>query len=113
MDADLKSKWIEALRSGKYSQAKGKLRDLIDGNSYCCLGVLCVVSGAKFERDDEDGWVPYLNGKNIRNAYGDEYLAYSFICKIGLSHQTQTHLTKLNDDGKPFFEIADFIEKNV
>lgn len=35
-------KWVEALRSGKFQQTNGALRDL-DG--YCCLGVACEVSG--------------------------------------------------------------------
>jgi hypothetical protein len=31
-------KWVKALRSGKYSQAKGQLKTT---EGYCCLGVLC------------------------------------------------------------------------
>lgn len=31
--------WSKALRSGKYTQGKGKLRTKND--TYCCLGVLC------------------------------------------------------------------------
>ena len=38
MNPIIKQKWIEALRSGEYSQ--GKFR-LYDGQRYCCLGVLC------------------------------------------------------------------------
>ena len=30
--------WVEALRSGKYQQAKGSLRR---GDAMCCLGVAC------------------------------------------------------------------------
>lgn len=33
-------KWIDALRSGKYSQTQGQLQDT---NGYCCLGVACKV----------------------------------------------------------------------
>lgn len=36
--ADLRNRWIAALRSHQYPQIKGNLRT-IDG--YCCLGVLC------------------------------------------------------------------------
>ena len=42
MDADLKAKWLEALRSGKYEQTQGTLRD---GDAFCCLGVLCDLTG--------------------------------------------------------------------
>ena len=36
----VKNKWVEALRSGKYKQGRGKLNS---ENGYCCLGVLCEV----------------------------------------------------------------------
>lgn len=43
MNAEIKTKWIEALKSGKY--AKGvKALNYTDDNGvqrYCCLGVLC------------------------------------------------------------------------
>ena len=38
MNPDIKQAWLDALRSGEYEQAYGKLRS---GNSFCCLGVLC------------------------------------------------------------------------
>lgn len=38
MKADVKVKWIAALRSGDYEQGKGALHK--DGK-FCCLGVLC------------------------------------------------------------------------
>lgn len=41
MDADVKGKWLEALRSGEYEQTTGALRST---NGYCCLGVLCEVA---------------------------------------------------------------------
>ena len=40
----LQRKWIAALESGKFKQAKGRL---FDGKGYCCLGVACVVMGEK------------------------------------------------------------------
>jgi hypothetical protein len=43
MNQEIKREWIEALRSGKYIQAKGFLR--IRGK-YCCLGVLMHIQGA-------------------------------------------------------------------
>ena len=55
MDPELKKKWIEALRSGKYKQGKNRLHRAED-NSYCCLGVLCEVAGfEKRESTDERG----------------------------------------------------------
>lgn len=43
-------KWVEALRSGEYKQTKETLKDC---NGYCCLGVLCEISGIdRFVRED-------------------------------------------------------------
>ena len=39
MNKRVKTQWIKALRSGKYKQGRGSLRNL--DNTYCCLGVLC------------------------------------------------------------------------
>ena len=38
MNTEIKQKWVNALRSGKYEQGEGKL---YSGQGYCCLGVLC------------------------------------------------------------------------
>jgi hypothetical protein len=38
MNARIKQLWLDALRSGNYSQWQGRLRN---GDSFCCLGVLC------------------------------------------------------------------------
>lgn len=43
--------WIEALESGKYAQAYGRLRR---GQSFCCLGVYCDLSG--LGKWDGDGY---------------------------------------------------------
>lgn len=37
----VKKRWVEALRSGKYTQGVGELKTA--GGSFCCLGVLCDV----------------------------------------------------------------------
>ena len=61
MNARIKRKWVTALRSGKYVQGRGFLRDEDDG--YCCLGVLCSIFakeksklGVKFVREDDKTW---------------------------------------------------------
>jgi hypothetical protein len=43
---EVKVKWLEALRSGKYTQGTGALQSVHeDGSrSFCCLGVLCEVA---------------------------------------------------------------------
>jgi hypothetical protein len=40
MNAEIKQKWVAALRSGNYKQTKVCLHNK---EGYCCLGVLCDV----------------------------------------------------------------------
>lgn len=87
MDAQLKAKWVEALRSGKYRQGRSTLKH---SGSFCCLGVLCDV--ADIAVDDADVAYPAL--EKLTGGYGE--------------------FVKLNDiDEKTFPEIADFIEVNL
>ena len=39
MNHEVKTKWLEALRSGEFTQGTGCMRSP-DGTSHCCLGVL-------------------------------------------------------------------------
>lgn len=41
MKKSVAMKWVRALRSGKYNQTQGTLRN---SQGYCCLGVLCDIS---------------------------------------------------------------------
>ena len=102
-------KWIEALRSGEYSQTQGTLSDK-DG--FCCLGVACKVY------ESETG------NKLPVNEFGtfiQDTLIKDYKCVrewIGLSSGDGEFqetgggcsLTELNDTGKLFHEIADLIE---
>lgn len=96
MDAELKTKWVEALRSGKYRQAKSILRNK-DG-AFCCLGVLCDVSGRSLNISDD--------GMTIN---GDGYFPVWSI--VGERHGR--HLAEQNDRGSSFAQIADYIEKHL
>jgi hypothetical protein len=116
MDADLKAKWVEALRSGKYGKGQGRLHDERDG-TYCCLGVLCKVLGADFDdATDEEKFleydhVPVLNGRVLSHR-DDEELEEAFCVEIGLPDQGT--LIAMNDDQeKSFAEIADYIEREI
>lgn len=91
MDAELKRKWIEALRSGKYEQGRYEFKNK-DGR-FCCLGVLCRVADEPIS-----GWA----GGNWR-----------FVNKATGSPNTSDLLARMNDGGKTFPEIADWIEKNI
>lgn len=89
MDAELKAKWVKALRSGEYQQCRMTLRKSVDGNtSHCCLGVLNEVRGVK---NDPSGYIDFPN------LVGDWQI-----------------LARMNDEqGKSFNQIADYIEANL
>lgn len=52
MDKKIKEKWVKALRSKKYKQTRGSLKD---DSGYCCLGVLCDIHDQDQE-NTETGW---------------------------------------------------------
>jgi hypothetical protein len=80
MNAELKQKWIAALRSGDYEQARFDLvdRDRDGAVSYCCLGVLLCITGTRrppqmVESHSSDyGYIEdLLGGSNVRLALVD------------------------------------------
>jgi hypothetical protein len=108
MDAKLKAKWVEALRSGDYAQAEGVLRDATsDVTRYCCLGVLCNVMGAAWGQG-----VPTLGSLVLQNE-DEELLSPEALKMAGFSTRIEGTLSTMNDAGKPFTEIADYIEANL
>lgn len=126
MNAEIKTKWLEALRSGRYQQAESELKD--DKGCFCCLGVLCEVVGAIWE-DGETGREALVEGELI-NEPGGEILNNDFLGEIGMSNKDMVFLTRMNDGytGVPhaqdeddrqsipksrFAEIADYIEQNL
>lgn len=96
-------KWIAALRSGKYKQAKGELQN---EKGYCCLGVACKVlisenkqykidgflgGGLPDTQPDSPDWLKCINGKTY-TSFGET-------------------LTVANDNlGYTFKDIADTLE---
>jgi hypothetical protein len=104
MDAELKRKWVEALRSGKYRQGQRNLKTP-DG-AYCCMGVCldAVCTGAW------DGGMYMEDGGRIHGGY----LNPDFCGRVGLPRAEVFVLARMNDEeGKTFAQIADHIEANL
>lgn len=116
MNPEVKAKWVAALRSGGYKQARQALRNQEGG--YCCLGVLCEISG-RGEWADEGAAKTYLGDESLLQYLGDEsLLPPSVMAWAGLDEPDPTtdsgeSLTELNDGGKSFSEIADIIEREL
>ena len=113
MNRELKTKWLEALRSGKYKQGRMALRTIQD--EFCCLGVLCdiVAPDAWSKRlPNSDHYIHMNNGGGIPsfNLY-PEYAPDFAPNKHGQGRLGV--LVNMNDSGKTFAEIADYIEENL
>jgi hypothetical protein len=98
---EVKAKWIDALRSGKYEQGRGQLRSKDD--EYCCLGVLLdILSPDAWVLNTEHGCYQSLDDRiSVLPNYIEN--------EIG----RQGELIDMNDGGKSFTEIADWIQENV
>ena len=101
MTKKLATKWIAALRSGKYKQGKGFLRD--ENDNYCCLGVL--LSNIQYPRNvyEYDGHYK----QNIPENFKGFKHGHGFIPSLKIS------LAELNDVKEyTFADIANIIEKH-
>lgn len=112
MPQNLLTKWLQALRSGKYEQGKGALKS---ASGYCCLGVLQMATDGQVETD------PYGKGdtplglptkawldKNRVEFYGENR---NITSTSPLLPMFGYGATWANDhQGKSFDQIADAIE---
>ena len=109
------SKWIDALRSGKYEQTKGKLRyDRTEGEVvWCALGVGCDV----FKNDTGKGkWRTYFGASakfevDTEKSYG--IMPTTVRDHYDLCILDARNISNLNDAGKTFAEIADWMEEEL
>jgi len=107
MNIEIKKKWVDALRSGKYKQGTGRLCSIHDTyKGYCCLGVLCEILE-----------VPSVETHVMKEYDGAEWYLPNRVTELtGLSRIPKINcrsLSDMNDDGMSFNEIADLIEKNL
>lgn len=114
MEPELKAKWVAALRSGKYQQTTGQLRN---EKGFCCLGVLLDVWG-------RGEWLGELYSYETGDIEGEIQCSGDLdgLAKIVLSENRdeEGRLIALNDgdekNGKasqPFPVIADYIEAKL
>ena len=114
------NKWAEALKSGKYEQGRGWLRD---GSKYCCLGVLCEVQG-RLKEHRESGMEAWGEGvlSESNPAFGqlkyEGHLPSGVAVTVSLAvhhfvgSNPFTDLVSINDHSKlPFSDIADILRQ--
>jgi len=108
MNPQVKQKWIDALRSGEYEQAKFTLKCEY---GYCCLGVLTDL----YIQENDLEWV-YDNKSNNYEFDGNEGSLCNYVIKWSdfPDGKVEEELIKMNDTTlKTFSEIADYIEENL
>lgn len=113
-DQELKAKWVDALRSGKYIQGYDSLRKLVfplmspPVYKYCCLGVLIQVCPSY-------RWI--TNATAVYNDAGivtSGELNTSELKDLGIAPDQHNLLIGMNDKEKlNFNQIADWIEANL
>jgi hypothetical protein len=122
MNPEMKQKWIEALRSGKYQQIDGQLGSR-DG--HCCLGVLCEV--LDIEKDynhaerykykfGEDRWDSAVIPEAVRQAWGLDKLFDNpkpSVVEKDKFDAVEMGMHMNDHQRKTFAEIADWIEANL
>lgn len=125
MNPEVKTMWLEALRSGEYKQTTERLRN---GDAYCCLGVLCDLyakhnPGAGFEPKDGTRHIFTTSGNYVAETLppwsvqrwaglnGFDVPAKAAAGVVRYDPQVSISLAAINDEGVSFEVIADIIEK--
>ncbi len=107
MDPELKQKWLDALRSGKYKQGEGQLRNVQD--EFCCLGVLADIQGRRWRRHVALGGYDYGISCDGNTDFGGEDDP-RLLAAIGNADRRKK-LIVMNDSGKSFKQIAAYIQR--
>src|SRR5690606_7791757 len=123
MNNEVKQEWVKRLRSGQYKQGRNSLRQ---GDSYCCLGVLCDLYSPQLWEQGPEGTFCYAGASGVlpsivSEAYGishDPMVATRDLPEKLVNNPNfdtlsikYCSLSELNDHGYTFEEIAEVIEK--
>lgn len=115
MNPEVKAKWVEALRSGRYRQCRSYLRA---DDAFCCLGVLCDISGlAEWDQPGTAAHTAPGMYLGAETTLPTAVMAWSGLRRdnpeVVLSDGAPYTLADLNDEGTSFKEIADVIERQL
>ncbi len=129
MRKEVMVKWVKALRSGKFKQGSGTLKQFNKKGQtqHCCLGVLCELYNTTMKKNKKKTLSEKVCGNDSDFSFG--------YCRFGGKKEdlpkevkdwagmrsglgnfddpfSQPCLADLNDTGRKFKTIADIIEKN-
>lgn len=103
--------WVEALRSGQYTQTLTRLRYK---DTYCCLGVACDL----YNKDTQKGiWLKRTVNQDVYTFnIGSKIVEYVLPIPVrewlGISSQHARIYGFMNDTGRDFDQIANRIEED-
>ena len=98
--------WIAALRSGDYTQGFKRLKICNSDKAYsqhCCLGVFAEISD-DYEWSTAETMFVFKSNEELK-------LFSGILDETSIQVNVQNFLTKLNDIGYTFEQIADILEK--
>lgn len=116
LPVDIKKKWVDALRSGKYEQGR---EYLCDGDRYCCLGVLQKELDGCTTPMYDDSQLPsmtwaYEHGLVEDPSDREEWNPRVKVVFDDFDFDGHVQLSELNDSGDfSFNQIADLIEEQL
>ena len=130
MRKEVAKKWVKALRSGKYKQGQMYLKQFYDNGKteHCCLGVLCELYNDEMKKNHKKMLSTKIRWKNnvtdcvtFNNKEGElpkivmkwADISDSIGRYAGRYAVEYCSLADMNDRGKTFKTISNFIEKNV
>lgn len=109
MSEDYRQRWVRALRRDDFKQGREYLATVKEGiTTHCCLGVAAEIFYEEMDvpRKVSRTGIVHFGG---RTAYLPSLIAEA----LHLTHEHQTQLTMMNDNGVPWDTIAVWIEENV
>lgn len=116
MNPQIKEKWLNALRSGEYSQTEGSLKT---DDGFCCLGVLCDL----YSKEVEEEWVKDEITVRYKFDGSSQVLPNSVMDWAGLNEDNprvyfgddafRQSIAEVNDAGHGFDKIAKIIEEQL
>jgi hypothetical protein len=107
MKETIKQQWIQALRSNEYTQAVGNLRT---DKGYCCLGVLCDL----YAKETGYEWICFhqvLLPPEVMEWAGLSNTDPHYVVADEETGERNITLSRVNDEGSSFEDIAQLIEE--
>ncbi len=112
LPVEFKTKWLDALRSGKFKQGQGLLYDN-KTDEYCCLGVACKIALPDNDPPENE----FIDAEKYDVGEVPKIIIGNSGIPIVLSEMNDgvcgNGITQSTIAGKNFIEIADWIEKNL